>query len=235
MPRTHPSARVPRQATPAAPARRPVRARAPAAAPEAPPPRPSFRARMQVAREQAILDAVNHLLVTRGFDAMTVDAVAAEAGVAKASLYRHYPSKEALAAAAMVRVLDEALAHLQSLDPRAKPLAQLEAVVRWTLQAQLQGRMPSLPSENSTLRGALLADAGYVDRLLRLSDRLEAWIHAAQKDGSLDPKLPPVVVLYTLYARGCDPVVGFLKATGSFSDDDIVSLVTRTCFSGLRR
>ncbi len=229
--------RSPRSAAAAArPVRRPGRAAVPpaASAPEAAP-RPSFRARMQVAREQAILDAVNHLLVTRGFDAMTVDAVAAEAGVAKASLYRHYPSKEALAAAAMVRVLDEALAHLAGLDPRAKPLAQLEAVVRWTLQAQLAGRMPTLPSENSTLRATLLADAGYVDRLLMLSDRLEAWIHAAQKDGSIDPKLPPVVVLYTLYARGCDPVVGFLKATGSFSDEDIVTLVTRTCFSGLRR
>jgi len=234
MPRTPSAAHASRLVKPAM--RRPARAvPAPVPQPPAEPPRPSFRARMQVAREQAILDAVNHLLVTRGFDAMTVDAVAAEAGVAKASLYRHYPSKEALAAAAMVRVLDEALAHLDGLDPRARPLAQLEAVVRWTLQAQLQGRMPTLPSENSTLRAALLADAGYVDRLLRLSDRLEAWIHAAQKEGGIDPKLPPVVVLYTLYARGCDPVVGFLKASGSFSDEDIVSLVTRTCFSGLRR
>ena len=214
MPRTPSAAHASRLVKPAM--RRPARAvPAPVPQPPAEPPRPSFRARMQVAREQAILDAVNHLLVTRGFDAMTVDAVAAEAGVAKASLYRHYPSKEALAAAAMVRVLDEALAHLDGLDPRARPLAQLE--------------------ENSTLRAALLADAGYVDRLLRLSDRLEAWIHAAQKEGGIDPKLPPVVVLYTLYARGCDPVVGFLKASGSFSDEDIVSLVTRTCFSGLRR
>ena len=78
----------------------PARAQ-PTQVPEAPPPRPSFRERMQVAREEAILDAVNHLLATKGYDAMTVDEVAAEAGVAKASMYRHYPGKEALAAAAM--------------------------------------------------------------------------------------------------------------------------------------
>ncbi len=220
------------KAKPAVPARR---GRARAAEAPATPARPSFRERMQVAREEAILDAVNQLLARKGFDAMTVDEVAAEAGVAKASLYRHYESKEALAGAAMVRVLDAALAYLDTLDPKAKPLAQLQAAVRWTVQAQLRGQMPSLPSENSALRAALMANQAYLDRLLVLSDRLESWIAAAQKDGSVDPALPPVVVLYTLYARGCDPVVGFLKAGGGFSDDEIVDWVTRTCFGGLRR
>jgi TetR/AcrR family transcriptional regulator of autoinduction and epiphytic fitness len=199
------------------------------------PAKPSFRERMQVAREEAILDAVNQLLASKGYDAMTVDEVAAEAGVAKASLYRHYPGKEALASAAMVRVLNDALAHLEALDPAAKPIDSLQESVRWTLRAQLRGRMPSLPSENSALRAALLADPVYLDRLLAVSDRLERWIAAAQKQGTVDPALPPVVVLYTLFARGCDPVVGFLRSTGQYTDDEIVELVTRTCFSGLRR
>lgn len=207
----------------------------PASAQESPPPRPSFRVRMQLAREEAMLDAVNHLLATKGYDAMTVDEVAAEAGVAKASMYRHYPGKEALAAAAMVRVLDAALAHLESLDPQAKPLAKLQDTVRWTVRAQLRGQMPTLPSENSALRTVLLGHQAYLDRLLTVSDHLEGWITAAQKDGSLDRTLPPVVVLYTLYARGCDPVVGFLRAAGGFDDEQIVELVTRTCFGGLQR
>lgn len=50
----------------------------------------------------------------------------------------------------------------------------------------------------------------------------------------ISPKLPPIAVLYTLYARACDPVLGFLKSTGQFSDDEIVDLVMHTCFDGLR-
>ena len=57
-------------------------------------------------REDAIVQAVNRLLAEKGFDAMTVDEVAADVGIAKASLYKHFASKEALAAAAMVRVLE---------------------------------------------------------------------------------------------------------------------------------
>ena len=63
----------------------------------------SFREQVLRAREDAIVSSVNRLLAEKGFDLMTVDEVAAEAGVAKASMYRHYPGKEALAAAAMVR------------------------------------------------------------------------------------------------------------------------------------
>ncbi|MCX7243054.1 MAG: helix-turn-helix domain containing protein, partial [Polaromonas sp.] len=60
---------------------------------------------MLVAREDAIVEAVNSLLAEKGFDLMTVDEVAAKVGIAKASLYKHFPSKEDLAAAAMVRLL----------------------------------------------------------------------------------------------------------------------------------
>jgi AcrR family transcriptional regulator len=200
----------------------------------APPSRPTFRERMQAAREDAIVEAVNRLLATKGFDAMTVDEVAAEAGIAKASLYRHFESKEALAAAAMVRVLDRAIGHLDGGDPQARPVALLEGAVRWTLGALLRGEMPVLPSENSSLRAALMGHAPYLDRLLAVSERLERWIMAAQADGSIDRTLPPVVVLYTIYARGCDPVATLLQSTGSFSDDEIVEMVTRTCFEGLR-
>ena len=69
----------------------------------------SFREQVLRVREDAIVASVNRLLAEKGFDLMTVDEVAADVGIAKASLYKHFPSKEALAAEAMVRVLDRAL------------------------------------------------------------------------------------------------------------------------------
>jgi hypothetical protein len=41
-------------------------------------------------------------------------------------------------------------------------------------------------------------------------------------------------VLYTVYARGCDPVPAFLKAGGSFSDAQVIGWVTDICLRGLR-
>lgn len=194
----------------------------------------SFRQQMLVAREDAIVAAVNRLLAEKGYQAMTVDEVAAEVGIAKASLYKHFPSKEDLAAAAMIRVIDRARAFLDTLpSDNGSPLAPLRAAVRWAMQAHLAGEMPSLPSENSSLRTALGANKVYVNGLVALSDRLGEWITQAQASAELNPDLPPLLVLYTLYARACDPVLGFLKSSGQFSDEQIIEYVLGTCFDGL--
>ena len=203
--------------------------------PADPAPKRSFRQQMHLAREDAIISAVNRLLAEKGFDAMTVDEVAAEVGIAKASLYKHFPSKEDLAAAAMVRVMQRAQGFLDSLDSQRPPLELLREVARWTMEVQLAGEMPSLPSENSTLRAALATNKPYVDGLMDVSDRLGAWITAAQADGSLNPALPPIAVLYTLYARACDPVLGFLKGSGQYDNAQIIEMVLSTCFDGLRK
>ncbi len=187
------------------------------------------------AREEAILASVNRLLSEKGFDAMTLDQVAADVGIAKASLYKHFASKDDLAAAAMIRVLDRALAQLELLKakPDSAPIDQLKAVARWTMEVQLAGAMPSLPAQNSALRDALVSNTVYVDRLMQVSEQLGAWITAGQAAGELKPALPPEVLLYTLFARACDPVLGLLKAGGNYSNEQIIEMLLATCFDGL--
>jgi AcrR family transcriptional regulator len=51
-----------------------------------------------------ITAAAAELMLARGFDKMTVDDVAARAGVGKATVYRRWPSKEDLAVAAMEQI-----------------------------------------------------------------------------------------------------------------------------------
>jgi TetR/AcrR family transcriptional regulator of autoinduction and epiphytic fitness len=196
----------------------------------------SFKQQVRLAREHAIVSSVNRLLAGKGFDLMTMDEVAADVGIAKASLYKHFSSKEELAAAAMVRVLEQAIDFVQGLareHPAEPAIGQLRRVARWAYQVQLAGEMPSLPAQNSSLRATLVANAVYMDRLMALSDLLGAWITAAQEAGALNPRLAPEVALYTLFARACDPVLNLLKAGGRHSDDEIVEMLLGTCFDGL--
>lgn len=196
--------------------------------------RGSFREQVLVARERAIIEAVNRLLAEKGFEAMTVDAVAAEVGIAKASLYKHFKSKEDLAAAAMIGVLDRALALIDALQQApGTERERLMAVARWAMQVQLAGEMPALPAQNSALRAALMGNKTYLDRLMQVSEHLGAWITAGQQGGQLDANLPPEVLLYTLYARACDPVLGLLKAGANFTDEQIIEMLLSTCFHGL--
>lgn len=190
---------------------------------------------MLQAREQAIIQSVNRLLAEKGFEAMTVDEVAEDVGIAKASLYKHFASKEDLAAAAMAHLMAQAQAFLDGLAPAASAVDKLRATVEWTMRLKLDGSMPTLPSQNSSLRAALMVHKGYMDGLMDVSDRLGAWIEAAQEQGTLNPQLPAIAVLYTLYARACDPVLEFLQASGLYSKDQIIAMVLTTCFDGLRQ
>jgi len=196
-------------------------------------PKKSFKVQMLAARETAIIQSVNRLLSEKGFDAMTVDEVAAEVGIAKASLYKHFTSKEELACAAMVTAMRRAQEVIQSTDSSLPPLDKIKAVTRWTMTLKLQGLMPSLPSQNSRLRATLMASKDYMDSLMEVSDALGGWIEEAQAQGQINKALPAVAVLYTLYARACDPVLEFLKMGEQHTDEQILDLVMSTCFDGL--
>lgn len=57
-----------------------------------------------------ILEAAVALLVERGFGAATVEAISARSGVAKTTIYRHWPAKEAVLQSAVESIVPTATA-----------------------------------------------------------------------------------------------------------------------------
>lgn len=194
----------------------------------------TFKQRMMLERESLIIETVNHLLATKGYDAMTVDEIADTVGIAKASLYRHFPSKEALGMAALVDIMHKALEVINQLNATEQTaIDKLKALTQWAMRLKLAQKMPNLPSENSQLRELLIANDDYTNNLVMLSDSIGEWIEQAQAEGRLQRNIPGLAILYTLYARACDPVLGFLRSSQLYDDDEIIAIVTRTCFEGL--
>ena len=68
--------------------------------------RPRGRPRRAAARG-AIIDATLRLLAERGFQGTTIDAIAAEAGVGRNTIYRRWPTKEELIADALREITAE--------------------------------------------------------------------------------------------------------------------------------
>ncbi len=198
-----------------------------------PPPRKSFRETQFELREEAILDATNRLLGDKGYEAMSMDDIAADVGIAKGSLYKHFESKEALAAAVMIRLLEQTRAALAGLPQDRPAIDRLEGLLRWTLSQRLAGSVPHLPSTSPALQQGLLANRAYMDSLLSLSEEIGEMIRMARAQGSIRPHLRDEFVLYTLYARTCDPTLEFLKAGGAMTDAEIVEQMVSACFRGL--
>ena len=65
-----------------------------------------------LAKRQAILDAAKTLFLTKGYANTSMDAVAAQAGVSKLTVYSHFNDKETLFSAAVVAKCEEQLPSL---------------------------------------------------------------------------------------------------------------------------
>ena len=197
-------------------------------------PKLSFKQQQLIVRENAIVDATNNLLAKKGFEMMTMDEVAAEVGIAKASLYKHFPSKEALAAAAMIRLLENTLAFVRGLSSEQAALDQLKSVLQWALEIRMKGGLPTLPTENTSLRETLLNNTRYISRLMDLNELMGQTIERAKSDGAIRRDLPTEVVLFTIYARSCDPTLDYLRLGDQYSEDQVIEFLMSTCFNGLQ-
>lgn len=73
-----------------------------------------------------ILDATESLLVRYGYAKMTMDDLAQEVGVAKGTLYLHFPSKEEVVLSRIDRMVDRLIGELRELAAsRREPVPKL--------------------------------------------------------------------------------------------------------------
>lgn len=192
-----------------------------------------FKKQQFEAREEAILDAVNRLLSEKGYDLMTMDDVAEAVGVAKGSLYKHFSSKEKLAAAVMTRLLSQTVEVLDSMPGDWSAVRRLEEILRWSLQHRMRGGVPHLPSTRGAFQRSLMLNLEYLARAYKVNKRFYALVEEAKQEGGINRSVPDDVIVYTLYARSCDPTVEYLRRDGKLSDDQIVETMVEATFHGL--
>lgn len=84
--------------------------------------------------KDAILDATDRLLARYGYRKMTVEDIAAEAGIGKGSIYLHFSSKEEVVLSHIDRIVDR-------LRERLKEIAQSDATAAERLRLMLLTRV----------------------------------------------------------------------------------------------
>jgi AcrR family transcriptional regulator len=195
--------------------------------------RKSFRAEQFELREQAILSSTNRLLAQKGYDSMAMDDIAADVGIAKGSLYKHFSSKEELAAAVMISLLRKTRQALDNTAAEPDPLKRMRSMLGWVLAERLSGGVPLLPSTSPALQKALTNNEAYMAELIKMSEAFGELINKAQEQGKMRKDLSSHAMLFTIYARSCDPTLDFLKMQGSMKPEQIVHYMVDACFGGL--
>jgi AcrR family transcriptional regulator len=137
-------------------------------------------ARGRIDKQQAILDAAFVVFSRTGYAQTRMDRIAAEAGVAKATVYSHFGDKEQVFRAAVQSLSEAALAaNLAVLDRLTEPGADLAATLREVGGALI--RCYCSP-ESRALRRLLCAEAGQFPDLCEIADGVSDRVGRALAD-----------------------------------------------------
>lgn len=132
--------------------------------------RPSLRDRQKSATQELILEAVGRCMQDKGLEDLSFADVAAEAGIGLRTVYRYYPTKDAL--------LDAFWSWLHaSLGIDAFPEAMTDLLA-------LPGRVfPMFDAKEPIIRGMMSSRQGREVRL-KVNDRRQAAIRRSVLDGA---------------------------------------------------
>lgn len=111
-------------------------------------------------KRAAILDVAKRLFTQSGFDGVSMDQIAAEAGVSKLTVYSHFGDKESLFSAAIRAKCEEQL-------PSALFLAGLEGSLREQLTAIARAFLALITSEEAIAMHRMMMAPGTGDSNVR--------------------------------------------------------------------
>ena len=164
---------------------------------------------------RAILDATRQILAERGVPGLTVEAVAARSGVAKTTIYRRWRTKDDVALAVVIDMIEKVVKTPDLGDTRAELVAFVDLTVK-ALRDTLMG--PVMQGIVSQLATDPELAAGFHENVVGLRfAEVDRLVEAGIARGDLRPDTDPMLVhellfgavYYHLFFRS-DPLPGDL-------------------------
>lgn len=175
----------------------------------------------------ATLEATGDLLVEGGLGAVTMESIAARAGVSKVTIYKWWPSRGAVAVDAYFHRFDETYSYVDTGDVAADLTTQLRLLIHafgsraGEIMAELIGQAQSDPSLADMLR------AGW---LLPRREATAAVLRRGIDRGQIRPDVDVPTVMDQLYA----PLYWRLMMRHEPLDDTLAAELVRNTLEGVR-
>jgi AcrR family transcriptional regulator len=178
-----------------------------------------------VEADAAIIDATLELIAAHGLTGLSVESVAAAAGVGKATIYRRWASKEALVCDALAR-LGEDVAPVPQRDTARDTLVEILEQIRCKSPETRAGRiMPRMLSHASSQPELFKL---YYDQVMRpRRQRIRGVVEAGVRSGELrdDLDVDLVVTLFTAPMLYMNLMQAGLGPPGPGSSEAVVDAV----------
>ena len=180
----------------------------------------------------SLLDIAVAVFNERGYDATSMDELAARLGITKSAIYHHVPSKVELLRLALDRALDALFAVTAEPGATSGPaIDRLEHVVRGSVRV-LTEQLPFVTlllrvRGNSPVEEAALRRRREFDRIVT------DLVRAAEEEGDVRPDVDPAVTSRLLFGT-VNSLTEWYRPDGGLSADDLADALVATTFQGLR-
>lgn len=201
-------------------------------------PQRALKAKLRGVRATLIMDAAEEVFIEKGYHDASMDEIAARAGIAKGTLYQHFPGKEELVFALFERSLalfEHAVDQAVAADLTAR--AKLERILHY-VYLDLRGvrTLLQLLSQNVDLRMSLGKKKGQLrDRLEKCKEQLRMIIEEGKAKGIFDPTLSTGLMLSAFMSALMLNRQERLTAGEQLSAEELVTQIGHILFDGFCR
>ena len=181
----------------------------------------------------SLLEVAVALFDERGYEATSMEDLAARLGVTKSAIYHHVASKADLLRLGVDRALDALFAVTEEPGARTgRAIDRLEHVVRGSVRV-LAAELPFVTlllrvRGNTEVERAALVRRREFDRIVT------ALVAAAAREGDVRPDVDPAVTSRLLFGT-VNSLVEWYRPGGEVSPEGLADVVVRTAFDGLRK
>src|SRR5579885_844856 len=153
-----------------------------------------LKAKLREVRPELILDVAEEVLVEKGYHDTAMDEVAARAGIAKGTLYQHFPHKQDLGLALFERglMLFEQIVRQAVASSALTARARLEHILLAVYQEHqgLRAQLLQLLYHDMDIRKSLLEQKGRLrERVERCAAQIRHILEEGRATGEFDPTI----------------------------------------------
>lgn len=185
-----------------------------------------LREQLRQARAELILDEAEKLLTEKGYHDTSIDEIAARAGVARGTLYQHFPSKEALILALLERNVELLEQTFERIAQETLPArTRLEYLLRYVYQERGGQHKFLLQFIDQSVEGRLALMAGkhrhIYERWQQITRQIRKMLEDGKAEGAFDQAISTELMLCffldLLTLGGREPLTATLSAEELFA------------------
>lgn len=195
----------------------------------------SLKEKQRQERVELIIQAAEGVLLEKGYYDTSMDDIANRVGIAKATIYTHFPGKEELIVAIFTRDMQKSLREIGEINgPTAR--ATLESIMEFVYTGIFSKRAHLMTSmyNGVDLKRLLMEQGGCIHELwscmvIRVTELLEA----GKRTGEFNPTIPTRAMVYSFLCTISPQAYEHYFLNSDLSQADLVSYLQMIYFNGI--